>query len=384
MRPEPAALTAPPKILITINWAERLGGAEEALWGFLRRADRSRLEPVVLFHGHGGLERDVAGLGLQTIVIPGGRLRQVHRFAAGVWRLRGAIRRQDPDLVVNWLTKAQLYGGVAARLSGLGERNAWLQNDFPAGVADRLATRLPSAAIVCCSAAVAAEQAQLRPRRRVLSIPPVIEPPDPVGADDLERLRAEAAIAPAASVVGIVGRLMPWKGQHLFLEALAALRARRRDVHGLVVGGDAHGLAPGYEQKLRRQAAELGLGEAVTFTGQVPSAGPYLGLMDVLVSASGREPFGIAIVEAMAAGVPVVAVDAAGPREIVEDGRSGVLAATDAPADLAAAVQPLLEDAELHERLAAGARERYAEAFSPERRARELEDVLLELAAVPR
>ncbi len=79
-------------------------------------------------------------------------------------------------------------------------------------------------------------------------------------------------------------------------------------------------------EALPRLIAELGMQEHVTMTGEVPDAGPYIDRMDILVNASDPEPFGIVLLEGMARGVAVVAVDSGGPREIVEDGVTGVLA----------------------------------------------------------
>ena len=77
-------------------------------------------------------------------------------------------------------------------------------------------------------------------------------------------------------------------------------------------------------------------------TGQVPDAGPYIEQMDILVNASDPEPFGIVLLEGMARGVPVVAVDSGGPAEFIEDGRTGVLARSGEPDALADALEPLL------------------------------------------
>src|SRR5205814_7719649 len=111
-------------------------------------------------------------------------------------------------------------------------------------------------------------------------------------------------------VLGMVARLAPVKGQHHVLAALAELRRRGVDAHLLLIGGDAHGLAPEYRPRLTGLARGLGIADAVTFVGQVPDPRPYLRLLDVFVSAAPDEGFGIALLEAMALGVPVVAVDA--------------------------------------------------------------------------
>jgi glycosyltransferase involved in cell wall biosynthesis len=94
-------------------------------------------------------------------------------------------------------------------------------------------------------------------------------------------------------------------------------------------------------------------------TGEVPDAGPYVDRMDILVNASDPEPFGIVLLEAMARGVAVVAVDSGGPGEFIDDRRTGVLARSGDPAALADALQVLLGDAELRARIAAAGRESF-------------------------
>src|SRR5262249_7851056 len=154
-----------------------------------------------------------------------------------------------------------------------------------------------------------------------------------------------------------VGRLQPWKGQDRFLRALAELRRGGRDVHGLVVGGDAYGRSPEYVVELARLVERLGLEGAVTMTGQVDDARPYLAAMDVAVNASVGGPLGIVLPEAMAAERAVVAVAAGGPLEIIEPDVTGVLAPGGEPKELAAAIDGLLADPARRARIAAaGAR----------------------------
>jgi glycosyltransferase involved in cell wall biosynthesis len=177
---------------------------------------------------------------------------------------------------------------------------------------------------------------------------------------------ASLDIPEGRTVIGIVGRLQPWKGQHRLLQALAQLRERRLDVHGLIVGGDAYGLSPEYAAGLRRLVSDLDLEDRVTLTGQVPEVGPYVRAMDVLVSASEREPFGIVLLEGMAEALPVVAVGDAGPIDIVEPGRTGVLVSSPAPGLLADALEPLVRDPEHRRVLGEHGRTRFLERFTAE------------------
>ena len=150
------------------------------------------------------------------------------------------------------------------------------------------------------------------------------------------------------------------------LRAHAILRDRGLRLHQLIVGGDAYGLSADYAASLPRLVEELGLAGEVTLTGQVPDAGPYIRRMDVVVNASDPEPFGIVLLEAMARGVAVVAVDSGGPSEFVEQGVTGMLASSGSPADLADALAPLLEAPEKRAAIAKAGRESFLASFTDE------------------
>ena len=99
-------------------------------------------------------------------------------------------------------------------------------------------------------------------------------------------------------------------------------------------------------------------------TGQVPDAGPYIEQLDILVSASDHETFGIVLIEGMARGIPVVAVNSGGPREIVDDGRTGVLARSGEPQALADALEPLLASADLRRAMGQAGQKRFMQDFT--------------------
>jgi glycosyltransferase involved in cell wall biosynthesis len=369
------------RIVVTVPWGARLGGAEEMLASFLSGVDRSRVEPTVVFLQGGEFEREVAALGFRTAVVETGRLRRLDRVVAAVWRLSRLLARERPDVVLNWAPKTQLYGSIAATLAGLRRRVVWWQHGVPSTHwMDRLATALPARAVGCSSAASSRAQSALRPRRDTFVVHPGVRSPN--GSAPAPVTREQLGIPAGSTVVGIVGRLQPWKGQHRFLEAVKRLRDRGHDVHGIVVGGDAYGLSPEYALRLDRLVVELGLADAVTMTGQVPSVWPYLPVMDVVVNCSSSEPFGIVLLEAMCASRPVVAVASSGPLEIVEHGRSGVLVPDAEPDTLADALQPLVSDERLRSLFGMAARERAERSFGVERMARTLEERLEEAAGV--
>ncbi len=132
-------------------------------------------------------------------------------------------------------------------------------------------------------------------------------------------------------VVCSIGRMTAGKGQHLLLDALSRA-ARRMEKSGvrlrcLLAGGltPELGADPSYVESLRRFVGEHGMERDVCFAGYVARIEEVLAAADIFVHASEWESFGLAVVEAMAAGVPVIALDAGAISEIVEDGKTGLL-----------------------------------------------------------
>jgi glycosyltransferase involved in cell wall biosynthesis len=352
------------RVVFVVPWGEALGGAEIMLLSLLQHLDRTRVLPSVVFLQPGPFERDVAALDVQTRSLSSGRLRQGRRFHRTTGELAHALDERDADITCAWSAKAHLYTAIATRRRGSRGRSLslWWQHAIPdGGWLDRVATALPTTAIGCSSGAGAIAQRRLFPRRTTLVVHPGAEE---IAGASRTALRAELAIPADRFVVGIVGRLQPWKNQHRLLDAVALLRSEGLPVHALVVGGSAYGLSPEYACEIDARAARSDLAGAVTMTGQVPDARRLIPAADVLVNASEAEPFGIVLIEAMAAGVPVVAIARGGPAEIVEHERSGLLVASSDPRDLAAALRRLACDPGMRARLGAGGRRRFVEHFT--------------------
>ncbi len=370
------------KVVVTQPWGERFGGAENLLWTFLRTVDRQRIEPIIVFFRQGRFVQDVARLGIRTLSLPGGRMRRIDLDIRVIVQLADLLRRERPALLLNWGAKTQIYGALAALIAGMENRVVWWQQGIPCGHwLDRLATILPSRAIGCYSQASCAAQARQWPSRHTFVIHPGIEEPRRAAPGELGILRSQLGIPAPRVVVGLVGRLEPAKGHHRFLEMLAELRRRGHKIHGLVVGDNAGNLSPGYDEHLDRLVDRLELQSAVTFTGRVPEVGPYLQLMDILVHAAKAEPFGLVLVEAMALAVPVVAFNAGGPAEIVEQGTSGMLVSPDSDLALVDAVEKLAIDRLLRQSFGKAGQERFRQRFSATRMAVEMERALQDLSA---
>ena len=178
--------------------------------------------------------------------------------------------------------------------------------------------------------------------------------------------------------VGIVGELSEVKGQEDFVRAAAVVAERFGDAVEFVIAGEDATRVGEYRARVERLVSELGLAGRVRLLGRCDDAARLLASLDVLVSASRTEAFGMVMAEALACGVPVVATATEGAREIVEDGLTGSIVPIGDVGAMAAAVVSLLEDE--GRRLAFGARASGSarERFSLERMIEETERVYAE------
>lgn len=164
-------------------------------------------------------------------------------------------------------------------------------------------------------------------------------------------------------VVGVVGHLAPIKGQEEFIRAAALIVSRRADVRFVIVGDDKSRSGENC-RRLVQLINELGLGDRVYLSGWVDDVPLLLSTLDVLISSSRSEPFGLTIIEGMACGVPLIATMSEGAREILEDGVTGILVPVGNPEALSEAITDLLDDEQRRERLRTNALRVVHERFS--------------------
>jgi glycosyltransferase involved in cell wall biosynthesis len=317
--------------VLFLSYSGVLGGAERVLLDCATRLGRPAL--VACPEGPLAAAARAAGLAVDPI-----RDRSLHlrgARAAAVQRLGGLsldaarlARRHRPAALVAWSARAVL-AAAAAPLAGA----PWLavHHDLlpRAGVAAavRAATRRADG-VVATSRAVARDLRVSRDGGVTILHPGV----------DL------AAWAPLPRAEGppralVLGALVPWKRADLALEIAARVPDLELELAGARLPGDGEG----FEAGLRVRAALRDLAGRVTFSGALPDPREALARSHVLLHCADAEPFGMALLEALATGRPVAAPATAGPLEIVEDGAGRLYAPNDAAAG-AAAVEALLAD----------------------------------------
>jgi glycosyltransferase involved in cell wall biosynthesis len=201
---------------------------------------------------------------------------------------------------------------------------------------DRLTSGWVSRWVAVCEAAKAATVARERyPAERIDVVPIGIEP-RPISRENMESTRASLGIpANAGPVVGIVANLREMKGHLDVLAALPELRRRHPGIVFVFAGKDASG------GEIQRQARALGVDSAIRFPGFVSDVPGLLGALDIFCLPSHWEGLPVSIIEAMHAGLAIIATRVGGIPELITHGREGILIPPRDPAALADAVDEL-------------------------------------------
>lgn len=180
-------------------------------------------------------------------------------------------------------------------------------------------------------------------------------------------------------IIGLVGRISEQKGQEDLIRAAPSLLAAFPDAHFVFAGAPDEA---GHQHHMEGLVRELGVGHAVTFHGFLTDMAAFYRAIDLLAAPSRWEGFGLMLVEAMAAGAPIVAARVGAIPEVVVEGETALLVPPADPAALAGAIQALLHDPTAMQRFAANGRKR-AHRFSWERAGTALDHVYRTLLDTP-
>ncbi|HTL48437.1 MAG TPA: glycosyltransferase [Verrucomicrobiae bacterium] len=353
----------PPVRVLHVIWALDLGGAEQVVLNLVRHLHRDRFEPVVCcLNGRGRFAGGLEEEGIKVIA-----LHKAPRIDWGlVPKLTRLIRDEKIDLVHTHLFTAHLWGRMAAHrahvpvLSTEHGMDVWRSGWHH--LLDSFLVRTNSRMIY-----VSDKVRDFYVRRvngaaaKAVVLHNGIDVPRFAAAGNRETMRRSLGVAPETQVLGIVGRLSPEKAHEDFLKLVQTLLGQGKNVTGLIVGDGA------LKAQLMEKSRLMGLDKNIIFTGLRKDIPELYAAMDVFVLCSHREGFPMTVLEAMAAGVPVVCTDVGGIKECLEDGKDGFLVPPGDLGALAAKIALLIDDKALREKIVARAREKVAANFSVEK-----------------
>jgi glycosyltransferase involved in cell wall biosynthesis len=383
------------------------GEASSETPSYLERPDRDRILYVVQQHDYSGAEvmhlplmqadadpllacppgsrteQLARALGIPTVPLPfrplrhsGGAIetaRSLLRGLASAHDLRRVLRARPERRIIYCIS---LRPGMLATLAktALRRRAVWFVSDFapppPVGAITRLLARIGCDRAIATSKAVGkslTRRSRLLDRRTTVIYP---------GTDPA---RFDPGLArPGAPRAAVVGHVSPTKRTDLALEVALRVAERAPQFELEIVGAAQYREEDfAFERWLRQRiAADSALARHVRLAGRVDDVPAELARFGLLLHCRADEPFGVALIEAMAAGLPVVAPNAAGPAEIVRHEATGLLFEPDDADDAAAQVLRLIGDPRLAGRLGTAARAEVERRFSSAGQVEQMEGLL--------
>jgi glycosyltransferase involved in cell wall biosynthesis len=358
--PEDRQDTALPHVLLVLDqFPKTLGGGERIVLRLAALLPHYGYRASILtFSAH----PESAGLESPPCPIYLLPLQRTYDLAAlrAAWRLRQFLKQQRVQIVQTFFESSDLWAGFVTKTMS-DAKLIWSRRDMGIlrgnkhHVAYRLMSRIPDRVF-----AVSEEVRQhcVGVDRIKSSLVETVYN----GIDIAEwNTVARPAKVPGAFVVATVGNIRRVKGHDVFIKAAASIAAQFPQV-SFNIAGDV--LEPDYFAELQTLIRDLKLSDRFHFVGGVKNLREYLSIADIFVLPSRSEGFSNAIVEAMAASLPVVATDVGGNREAVTDGVSGLIVPSEDPAALAAAITRLLSDPSKAREMGAAGKKLASEKFT--------------------
>jgi len=332
-------MTRPITVMHLINTSGP-GGAETACVNLIRGLDSARWRGIAVVPEKGWLYDEVRRAGGKPLVLDSGSRLDLPRYFVALARL---VRQHNVGLIHGHLFGPSYWASLLGLLMKLpvvgtlhGQVDLHPEEKFKRikfGLLNRGASRL-----VFVSESLRRFFLGTRLLRSEITavIPNGVDTARFSRAPD-RSLRAAFGASDNDFLVGAIGNVRPAKGYDVLLRAAALLKTRSVNYRFVVVGeaDSALGL------RLLSLREDLGLTDSVSFPGYLRDVTPALNAFDVYAITSQSEGFSISTVEAMAAGLPVVATRCGGPEEIVDDGITGILVDNGSPEAVAAAIESL-------------------------------------------
>ena len=333
-----------------------VGGAERSLLGILKGLDRDRFDATLCAPSEGALLERARGLGIAIAEIDAVSAAYAGGLSRGSWNLldaarraRNTIRRLQPGLVHANSLRAGLVASLAV---GRSVPTIWHVRDLlPPHPANRL---IGTVGRLCGVRWVANSLAVATSLRTVTSSPVRVV----YNGIQVERFIGDAVPWPRIPpdvfpIVGIIGQIIPWKGQLELIDAFARLITEHPGAQLWIIGSPLfREESLQYEAAIKSRMTRPDVQGKIFLFGAREDIPEALAALDILVINSTAEPFGRVILEAQAAGVPVVATRAGGAVEVVTHQTTGWLVRPGDTADMAQALITLAGDEALRQRLA--------------------------------
>jgi glycosyltransferase involved in cell wall biosynthesis len=340
------------KITYIVRRAE--GGMVQHLSDLIKGLDRERFAPTLIAASGQKFDEPLAGHDVPIYEVDFPDRPNPISDAAAVFRLAKLFRRLKPDLIHINGHKAAMVGILAARLAARRIPVVVSVHNYPSyqdasgfkrlfgSMTQRFLARR-AARLIAVSEDIRQNMIQregVSPGKIVtvhngIDLKSLPKAPSP---ETINGIKKKFGIAADEKIVGAIGRLVAFKGFATLVSAAAELKKKRGDFKVMIAGRGPE------EENLRQQIKDLEIAKTIFMPGFVDDTAPYFAMSDVFIVPSILEPFGLIVLQAIAAGRAVIGANAGGIPEIIRDGVTGVLVPPEDPQALATAIDSLLDD----------------------------------------
>ena len=371
--------------VLFVSHDSSLYGAQRSLLGLLEKLDRGRFEPQVVAPYEGALTIAVKDLNIPVYICPIAHWVTSDAAITNSWigrvklLTKGLLSRtqglahlieQDGIDLVYTNTVTCIEGALAAKMTNrphvwhLREQvrgNSQLRTIFPPFLVPWIIHALSRRVIVNSNYLYKAYDSY--PLRKKLCVVYNGVAPDKFSDDRNEAsyaLRTELNLSLNSKVITIIGSIIPRKGQLVLANAAPQIASSIPDTAFLIVGEGPSNYVQLVQNRIKDHELEMNF----RFLGWRADIPKILAGTDLLVIAADEEPFGRTVIEAMAAGVPVVSTKCGGPEEIILDGITGLLVPPNNPSKMAHAIERILSNPEFSQSLVNASKKRFNQMFT--------------------
>jgi glycosyltransferase involved in cell wall biosynthesis len=370
------------KIAFIFNHHFFLGGGEISFFELIRSLDKDGFEPLVVVPGEGEIVERFAGIGIPAFALPFPPLKEIFsdKPLMALLKLINFLKSKRVNIIHANGSRVCLYSVLAGRtlrIPVFWHVRETVKDFF---LYDGLLLAF-SKIVISVSESVKRKRFERFPIRLRKKIKIVHNGIDIEGLrtkeDTREQARRDIGAGENEVLFGIVANYIPLKGQDFLLRAIGSIIERDSNLPlKVLLVGRTHDLP--YYQRLERLVSEMGLGKKVIFMGFTKNISAIYAALDVFVLTSKREGFSRSVLEAMGAGLPIVATRLQEIEEAVRDKHNGFLVDYGDIDNLASAILRLLKDASLRSKMGHANQERVIEKFSLEFHARSIERLYLQ------
>jgi glycosyltransferase involved in cell wall biosynthesis len=365
--------------ILYVDSYSSIGGGQKSMMAIVANLNRDDYSPIVAFPEGAPLRKIADSKNIPVVEIPlGNSLTEIEDTGKNpidtligflqlmkTWHLFHRICIQNRIALIHTNSiKATLMVGIPAALLRIPV--VWhVRHATNHGVIDRVAA-LFSRKIVTVSTFVANELSLFvrRQSHKIKRIYNGIDAPDKVMRQTRTDMRREFSMSDNSHLVGIVGRLLDWKGHVTLLEAAPLVLKKSPATVFLIVGEIPFPSYSGYKEHLLALCDKLEIADRVIFTGFREDVSSIISSLDVLVNASENEPLSRVVLEALSLGIPVVATRSGGSPEIIRNRETGMLVTVNDPQALANGILEVIRNPDLARTLSRNGRKLVEQQFN--------------------